>query len=751
MSAFRLPAALRHPRLVFWACALVLLLTGALAVGAPSAARSGGFDDPGSDSARAARLVAANFPAGQADLVLLVQGDGAATVDSPQVTAAGKALLDTLTAQPSVQVVASYFTSADPGLRSPDGRIALTTVSVGGDQDAVARTTARLHRRLAHPAGPITVRFGGAAQVDVDLVHRTGHDLALAGAVALPLLLILLALALRSVLAALLPLFVGLLSVSSSLAVLRGLGQLTSVPVFAVDLAAALGLGLAVDHGLLIVSRYREERAEGRTGPEAVAVTLRTAGRTVVLSGATVAAALATLLVFDQYVLRSFACTGVAVVAVTVLCALLPLPAALLLVGDRIAGVTASRSPRRRRRRSRALAEPTPPEGRFWGRLAGAVMRRPLVAGALVVAALAATAWPLTGARFGIPDERALPRDAESRVVADLLRAGFPDDGAGSLALVSQDWPSAPDGQLAGYAARLSTLPHVTSVTSAAGRFQHGVPADTAGPMPGLTAGGATLLLVGHDTAPSSPDGERLVRAVRAAPVPAGHRVLVGGPPARGLDATASIGARLPLAAGLAALLTLVLLALATGSVLLPAAAVLFSLLGLGAALGATVPLSRTGYLASLFGITPAPIAVTVPALLLCVAYALSMNHALSALSRIKEHHDRTGEARLAARAGLGSGGPVVMTAAAVLAVSFFSTAVSGVSPAELFGLGTGLAVLLDALLLHGVLLPAFLALAGAAAWWAPAWLKRLNRMISDACAAAENPSPSPRPQARKL
>ncbi|MFE0462372.1 MMPL family transporter [Kitasatospora sp. NPDC058965] len=723
----RLPAALRRPRWVLWISVVFLVLTGVLSGGASAAMKNGGFDDPASDSAQAAKLLAAEFPSGQANLVLLVQDQGG-RVDDPQVAETGKHLLAVLTAEPGVHVVASYFDGGDAALRSTDGHSALTTVRVGGDEDAVARTTTRLHDELVQRAGPVTVRFGGVAQVNNDLTQQTGNDLALSEAVALPLTLILLFFVFRGVVAALLPLFVGMLSVSGSLAVLHGIGEVTPVSVFAVNLTAALGLGLAVDYSLLIVSRYREERERGLPGPQALAVTLRTAGRTVVFSGAIVAAVLSTLLVFKQYFLSSFAYAGVAVVVITVLCALLPLPAALLLVGDRIDSWAFGK---RGRRETGAQGGPTPPGDRLWGRIAGAVMHRPVVAGALVVALLVALAWPLTDAQFGVPDERALPKGSESRVVADAVRGQFPGDDEGALTLISQDWPTGAD--LSDYAARLSAVPHITAVTSAAGRFEQGRPVGDPGPLPGFGAGPATLLLVDDDVVPYSADGEQLVRAVRAVAVPGGHRVLVGGPSAQFLDVTASIGDRLPLGIGLATLLTLVLLAVATGSVLLPVKAVLFNALGLGAVLGAVVWVFQHGHLADLFGVTPAPIAVTIPVLLLCIAYALSMDYEMFVLSRIKERWTATGDPVASVRDGLGGSGPIITAAAAILAVSFFSTAISGVSLAKLFGLGTGLAVILDAVVIRGVLVPAFLKLFGSAAWWAPGPMKRLTDRISGA------------------
>ncbi|RJQ81319.1 MMPL family transporter [Amycolatopsis panacis] len=711
----RLPFALRRPRWVLVLGLLFLIVTGALAGGASSVLKNGGFDDPNSDSAFAANLIAQKFPAAQPNLVLVVRND-----DGPVDTAAetGRRVLATLAGERDAQLVGSYFAGGDPSLRSKDGHSALTLVHAAGDEDAVGRTTSRLHDRLAKADGPVTVRFGGLAQINNDLTEQTDNDVALSELIALPLTLILLFFVFRGLIAALLPVLVGVLSISGSLAFLYGLGQTISVSVFSVNLITALGLGLAVDYSLLIVSRYREERSRGLAGPEAILATLRTAGRTVIFSGVIVAAVLTTLLVFRQYFLSSFAYAGVAVVAITLLCVLFPLPAALLLLGDRID--------------KWSFAKPRPErpaeEDRMWGRIAGATMRRPGLFGLLVVVLLAVLAVPIFGAQFGVPDERALPQGTESRVVTDVVRTQFTGDTEAALSVVSPDWPGG-SGDLAGYAAKLSEVPHVTGVASAAGQFVQGRQVGPAGP--GSSSGGATLLQVNHDVEPFSTDGEQLVQAVRAVPVPGDHRVAVGGLPAQYLDVTASIGDRLPLGVGLAALLTFLLLGAATGSILLPIKAVVCNVLGLLAVLGAMVWVFQDGHLADLFGVTPAPIAVTIPVLLLVIAYALSMDYEMFLLSRIKESFDETGDPVLSVRKGLGGSGPIISAAAAILAVSFFSTAISGVSLAKLFGIGTGLAVLVDALLIRGVLVPAFLKIAGRAAWWVPPAVQKLTDRIS--------------------
>ncbi|GIG59609.1 membrane protein [Longispora fulva] len=707
---------LRRPWTVIVISLLFLLLTGAVSGDTLKVLKNGGFDDTRSDSVRATKLLEEKFSSSQPNLLILVR-DTTVEVADPKVAQAGRDLVTTLEAEKGVKLVASYFQiDGDPELKSADGHAGLTLVRVEGDEDTVLKTTRRLHDALSRVDGTLSVKFGGIAQVNADIEKQTNDDLVLSEAVALPLTLILLFFVFRGLIAALLPLFVGLLSITGGMSVLYALGKVTDVSVFAVNLITALGLGLAVDYSLLIVSRYREERSRGLVGAAAVTATLRTAGRTVVFSAAIVAAVMATLLVFDQYFLRSFAYAGLAVVAITVLGALLPLPAALMLLGHRVDKWSIGK-PR---------TEPAVPENGLWGRIAGLTMRAPWVFGILVIGLLVLFAAPIRHIQLGVPDERVLPKGSESRVVLEASRTQFSTNDSSAISVVSDQW----SGDLGDYAARLSRIPHVTAVNSAAGRYENGT--QVAPPVPELAAafthGDATRIQILNDVVSYSDDGKRLVKAVRAEP--AGTRVHVGGLSAQLVDIVDSLDRKLPLAIGLAALLTLLLLFLATGSILLPIKAVAFNALGLGSILGAMVWVFQDGHLARQLDFTASPVAVTIPVLLCCVAYALSMDYEVFVLSRIKESYAATNDPRLSVRRGLGGSGPIISAAAAILAVSFFSTAISGVSLAKLFGIGTGLAVIIDAILIRGVLVPAFLRIFGHSAWWAPGWLRRLSSRV---------------------
>jgi RND superfamily putative drug exporter len=518
--------------------------------------------------------------------------------------------------------------------------------------------------------------------------------------------------------AALLPVGVAGVTILGSLGLLNVVAQLTSVSLFAVNLVTALGLGLAIDYCLLFLTRYRDERSGGATDEEALRIARRTTGRTIVFSGVVVAAALATLMLFDQYFLRSFAIAGLVIVACSVVGAVVLLPAALTLLGRRIDWG---------RLRSR---RPAGSEGRFWYRVGDHAYRRPWLA-VPVIALLIAMAAPFAHAEFGVPDERVLPAGTESRVVADIMRSDFDVADADAVSVVTEDWAGT-DRELDEYATELSSITGVEAVTTSLGSFVDGrlvAPAD-ARTEQHFRDGSALWLQVATDVVPYSPEGSELVRDVRAVDPGAGSTVLVGGLAAQMIDIGDSISARLPFAAAAIALMTLIILFLFTGSVLLPIKALVLNVVGLVGILGVIVFLFQDGNLSDVLGFTPSPIAISIPILLFCIAFGLSMDYEVFLLARIQERFRATGDLAEAVRSGLGASGPIITAAAAILAVSFFAMATSGVSIIKMLGIGTGIAILIDAILIRGVLVPVFMRAAGRYNWWAPRWLAAIHRRI---------------------
>lgn len=694
----------RRPRLVLLGALVFLVLSVVFGAEATGRLKTQGYDDPRSESSRAA-LVAAERKGASPNLVVVAQARGG-SVDDPSVRSAGEGLTRHLAAQPQVSAVTSYWTGGAAELRGRDGHAAMLVAHVDGEGEQLAARVKQLREELTTPAASgtaLTVHVGGTALADAELQDISESDLKRAESFVLPGTLILLVLVFGSVVAAALPLLIGVLAVAGTLLVLSALGAVTDVSVFALNLTTALGLGLGIDYGLLIVSRFREELAAGYHPRNAAIRTVRTAGHTIAFSAATVSAALATLLVFPPYFLRSFAYAGIAVVVIAAVSAVTVLPALLTLLGTR---VNAWPVPWRRRVHAGSGS-------RFWAGLARIVVRRPLIAALPVIGLLVVLAGPFAHAGFATPDDRALPVSASSRQTGDLVRGTFDMKGSSALTVVMTSAPS-PSAQ-AEYTRRLSALPQVAQVV-------------------GPPAAGPGRLSVVPLADPRSRAAQQLVHDIRATPVPAGTKVLVGGPSAVLVDAKATVGDRLPLALAVITLTTFVLLLGFTRSLLLPLKAIALNALSLAAVLGAMVWIFQTGHLHQLLDFTPGPLSTTMPVLLFCIVFGLSVDYEVFVLARIKEAHDAGQDNADSIVSGLAHTGGIVTTAGALLAFTLLSFGTSQVSLLQFFGIGAGLGVLLDATLVRGVLVPALMRLAGDLNWWAPRLLRR------------KEPSPAPRP-----
>ncbi|MFC0597641.1 MMPL family transporter [Streptomyces palmae] len=705
--------ALRRAKLLLILGTLAVVAMGVLGAGAFGKLKGGGFDDPDAPSSRAQKIIDEKF-GGEHDLVFLVRAEEGGRLDAPAVRERGQSLTADLRKDPDVSGVVSYWDARNPALRSQRGDKALVLAHVKGDESERADRTTALVDRLTGERDGVSVRAGGAAAVQHDVTAQVGKDLAVAESIAVPLTLLLLVLVFGSLVAALLPLAIGLIAVAGTFAELSVLGSLTDVSVFSINLTTALGLGLGIDYALLLVSRFREQLAAGFEVPDAVRHTVATAGRTIVFSAATVVAALAALLIFPPYFLRSFAYAGIGVVIVAVLSALFVMPPLLAVLGHR---VNKGRLP--------WAAWARGSDAPLWGRLAGAVMRRPALTALPVLAALLLLASPLLGVSFGTPDERVLPEDAASRSVATQLDRDFAQDDSGAVQIVTTGPVAA--APLRAYAQELSRLPGVARVDTSAGSYRDGTPGHPGPTAAALGRPDAQRLTVVTELEAKSDRAQDLVRAIRATDPPAGSRVLVGGEDARLVDAKHTIGVRLPVAAGLIAVTTFVLLFLFTGSVVQPLRALLLNSISLAAAVGAMVWIFQDGHLSALLGFTPQPLDTSMTVLLFCVVFGLSMDYEVFVTSRMKELHDAGAGQREAVTQGLARTGRIVTMAAGLLSVSFFAFGTSDISFLMLFGLGSGLAIVIDAVLVRGVLVPAAMRLLGSTAWYAPPRLRALH------------------------
>ncbi len=706
----------RRARLLLVISGVLLVAATVFGAGAFGMLKNGGFDDPASESSQAQHLIDSRY-GGQSNLVLLVTATSG-TVDGPAVASGGKQLAASLAGDPIVTGVVSYWQTGAPALKSADGTQAIVLGHVTGNESELTDRAKSIIKKYAVDRPGFTVRAGGQAGTFRDVNTQVTTSLAVAEAIAVPLTLLLLVLAFGSVVSALLPLAIGGVAIVGTFAELAFLGSVTDVSVFAINLTTALGLGLGIDYALFMVSRFREQLAAGDAVPEAVARTVATAGRTVLFGAATVAAALAALLVFPQYFLRSFAYAGIGVVAIAALGGIVMLPALLAVLGHR---VNAGKLPWSRAVRGEASA--------WWGRLGSLVMRRPALTALPVIALLLFAAAPLLGVSFGTPDQGVLRPSASSRQVADALVDRFPGNASSPIDVVT-DGPvdAAP---LAAYAQRLSRLPGVVRVDTSAGTFAHGSPAPGSPANARLGTADGQRLTVTSNLVTKSEAAQDLVRDIRALPGPGGVPVQVAGADAQLIDTIHSIGNRLPLAATLVVLTTFVVLFLFTGSVVQPLRALVLNVLSLSATLGVLTWVFQDGHLSGLLDFTARPMDTSMTVLLFCIAFGLSVDYEVFLLSRIKELHDRGESTPAAVSHGMARTGRIVSTAAGLLAVSFFAFISGTVSFLQLFGLGAGLAILIDATLVRGVLVPAAMRVLGRASWYSPGPLRWVHQRIA--------------------
>ncbi|UFU05324.1 MMPL family transporter [Ruania halotolerans] len=705
----------RFPRRMVSGSAVLFILLAGIAVTSIDALALSRFEAPESESVAARDFLGEQFGTSSPNVAVLVTAqDG--DVDAPEVAEFGSELTETLADYPGVGDAWSYWSQNAPdSLASEDGRHALILAWVPGDADQVRGEVlpgieTDLLEAFGNPA--VQVQLGGGDEVFRVVAEQSRTGFLRAELIILPLVTLLLWIMYRRAAPALVTLGVGLFSVVGTLAILRGISVFTDVSTFTANIALVMGIGLGVDYSLFMIYRFREELAAGRTVPDAVKRSIATAGRTVVFSGLTVAGSLSVLFVFPYPFLSSFAYAGIAVVITAVFGALVILPAALHLLGHRVARKTAPRTDERT----------------FWFRLSSAVMRRPVAGGLLGVLILLGLGAPAFGISFGAPDDRVLPAGQPVRDMYDTIREDFETEDADALYAVTAN---ATDEEITEYATELSEIPGVLRVDSATGTFADGSWSGEPGPFgpERFTDGEARWLAVVPTGERLAEDPGGLVADIRALDTPA--EVMVGGYPAELADYRDGVIERLPLVAVLIFIVTFVVLFVMTGSVFAPVKASVLNLLSLSVMFGVLVWGFQEGGLAPLLGFTPTgAIEPSIPILMFCIAYGLSMDYEVFLLSRIKDDYHRTGDPVGSIPRGIARSASLVTGAALILAVSFAVYATSQVSFLQQLGIGMALTVAIDATIIRGLLLPASMRLAGGANWWAPAPLRRLHQRI---------------------
>jgi len=620
------------------------------------------------------------------------------TVEDP---AFRQAVTGTLAALPTdvVERTVSWYGTNAPGLVSTDRQATYAVLVLRGDERQRTDGLDRIEDSLAAPG--LQTQVGGSATVGRDITERISADIARAEMLSLPVLLVLLVLVFGSLVAASLPLVIGVVAILGAFTALRVVSEFTEVSVFSVNVVTILGLGLAIDYGLFMVGRYREELGRGLATREAIVRTMATAGRTIAVSGLTVAVSLSGLLIFPQVFLRSMGAGGIAAVLVAVLAALTVLPALLAVLGRRVDALPV------RRRRTRPVTGAGPGA---WARLAGSVMRRPVLYAVAVVGLLLALGLPFLRVTFGGIDARALPAGTESRQVAEALDRDFPGNSVHPIdAVVTGADPAGLDGWVA--AAR-----GVDGITSATVTGTNGVTA---------------RVDLGFTADPISAEARGLVDRVRELPPPPGGTVLVGGETAVLSDLLSGLGRLLPVMALIVAGATFLLLFLAFGSVVLPIKALLVNVLSLAASFGAIVWIFQDGNLSGLLDFTPTgTLEATQPILVLAIVFGLSMDYEVFLMSRIRERYLLTGDNTEAVATGLQRTGGLITTAALLLVVVIGAFSLSGITFIKLIGVAMAIAIVVDATVVRALLVPATMRLLGRWNWWAPAPLRRLHDRV---------------------
>jgi trehalose monomycolate/heme transporter len=710
----------RARRLTLVIALLFAVAAGVWGTGVFSKLNSGNtFTPPNSQSNVESNLAASQFGRNGADVVVLFHSAAHAVADPVY----RQAVTRYLAALPANEVTnsVSYWTTGQSDLVSADKHstyavLQLAGVSDQGREDTYKAIKGDFPAVAGSPGDGITAQVGGTAPTETAINSAVSANIARAESISFPVLLILLVIIFGSVVAAVAPLVIGGLAILGSFTVLRLLTLTTTVSVYSVNITTIMGLGLGIDYGLFIVTRFREElRREalltaGGTTPlrppakeeveRAVARTVATAGRTVLVSGVTVALALCGLMLFQPVFLRSMGYGGVATVAVDVIAALTVLPALLAVLGHRVNALAVRKSVR-----AGAVVRSETEGG--WYRLARAVMRRPVAFVSVIVIVLLALGTPFLHISWGGTDARVLPASSAVRQVQEALAGDFPANSTNPIEAVVTGAPD--QAQLTAYTDKIGAIAGVTAVQVTA---QHGT---------------SVRLDVGYTPPPDSPQARQIVTSIRALAPPPHASVAVGGESAELVDELSSLGGTLPWMALLTAIATFVLLFLAFGSVILPIKAIVMNILSLSATFGVIVWVFQWGHLSGPLAFTAiGTIDPTMPILLLAIVFGLSMDYEVFLLSRIRERYDETGDNTTAVAAGLQRTGGLITSLALLLVIVVALFSASSITFLKLLGVGMIVALIVDASVVRILLVPATMRLLGRANWWAPGPLRRL-------------------------
>ncbi|HEY2436998.1 MAG TPA: MMPL family transporter [Solirubrobacteraceae bacterium] len=689
-----------HGRRVLLVAVAGAAVAGAFGFGVAKHMSPYGASDPATQSVKAERRFegAAGHKIDPGIVAIVSAGD----IGSPAVERRVQQVVTQLRAEPDMASAASFYETHDPAMVSHDRRSTYVVAYFKPRSDLQLKNAARrIEERFA---GQRDVRLGGEEVASAQANTQVGQDLARAELLAFPFIFLLSLLFFRSLVASLIPPLIGGLAIVMTFFALRIVSNFADLSVFALNFVTGLGLGLAIDYSLFMVSRYREEAATSGFGLRGLQRTLQTAGRTILFSSLTVAAAVASLAIFPQRFLYSMGIAGAVVALVAAALALIALPALLSVLGPRINAL----APKRLQRAADRDARPT--QSGAWYRLARYVTSRPRRVAVLSTALLIVLGLPFTGIRFISVTPSVLPHGASARQVDEALAHEFPPNRTSPLQVVV----GAPAGsrEVTALTAKIGRLPDVSAIA----------PAQPAGAHDALIA-------VSPAQRPLSDATKQLVRNVRAIPAPV--YVGVAGQTAAFLDLEHSLAVHLPIVLSLIVAATLIILFLFTGSVVLPLKAVLMNALSLSAVLGILVLIFQDGHLQGLLSFTSeGALDATQPIFLAAIGFGLATDYAVFLLSRIKEARDSGIPDSEAVAVGLERSGRIITAAAVLFAVAIGAFATSQLVFIKELGIGTALAVLIDASIIRVLLVPSLMELLGKWNWWAPGPLRRLHDRI---------------------
>ncbi|MGI8912765.1 MAG: MMPL family transporter [Chloroflexota bacterium] len=741
----------RHRWLTLVGSLLLLVVSGVLLI-------QGGVlisaQPKGTQADQALTLLQNELPSTSGSSFTVVFGSSTLLATDPGFARAVQATLAGLHADPRVKAIQTPYDSTPPTAAwlSGDGHHALAVVSLKDNFDT-ARSYYEAIRARIH-SDQLTVEATDSLAISADFDRYLATDLQRAERVSLPLALLLLLLVFGTVVAALLPLGVGLCAVLGGIAGIYLLTRVTDMTPYALNVVTIIGLGVAIDYSLFIVNRFREELQRGLSVPEALATSMATAGRAITFSGITVAIGLSGLLFYPNSYLSSMGLGGAAVVGFAVFYALTLLPALLALLGPRV-----------NRWRLPLPQTSAHAGGGFWRRIATTVMRHPWWALLPTLLFILLAASPTLKIRLANGDVTSLPPDAESRLGYDLLTSQFPgrNQNQYSVLLYSPDGQpqtAARVGALYDLSRQIAALPHVLAVqgvvnldpTLSRAQYQAlyggpraALPAPMQEALRQTVGAHIAVLSVLSDSPTASDEARNLLRRIRTLAAPAGSEILVTGATAFDVDTIQFIVQHTPATIAFVIIVTYLLLFLLTGSVVLPLKAVVVNLLSISASFGAMVWIFQEGHLSAQLHFTPAPLDPTLPVLLFCIMFGLAMDYEVFLVTRIQEEYRRSGNNREAVAWGLERSGRLVTGAAAIMLAVFLAFALAQIVIIKAIGLGLAIAVLIDATLIRALVVPAMMRLLGNLNWWAPRPLARFQQALhlDEAGPPAETPIPA--------